>query len=125
MIAGAGLTRRVSKDELEATPAAAFPYLGRFGAVDLHVYATGVRADLLWLKGLSTNGAAAHDTTGARRVRRRQSRRHQRHTSSPDLWTGGPDRLLDVDPEDEKDELELGPIYMRAPLLDRVLSASQ
>ena len=32
---------------------------------------------------------------------------------------------FDVDPEDEKDELELGPIYMRAPLLDRVLSASQ
>jgi hypothetical protein len=45
--------------ELEATPAAAFPYLSRFGALDVHVYASGVRADLLWLKGLSKNGSTA------------------------------------------------------------------
>lgn len=45
--------------ELEATPQAAFPYLGRFGKVDLHVYAGGVRGEALWLHGFSTNGAAA------------------------------------------------------------------
>ncbi|MDQ3280812.1 MAG: hypothetical protein M3Q69_05300 [Acidobacteriota bacterium] len=43
--------------ELEATPEAAFPYLGRFGAVDLHVYAGGVRGEALWLHGFSRNGA--------------------------------------------------------------------
>lgn len=45
--------------ELEATPAAVFPYLGRFGAVELHVYASGVRAEALWLNGFAKNGAAA------------------------------------------------------------------
>lgn len=45
--------------ELEATPEAAFPYLGRFGKVDLHVYAGGVRGEALWLHGFSTNGASA------------------------------------------------------------------
>jgi hypothetical protein len=45
--------------ELEASPEAAFPYLGRFGKVDLHVYAGGVRGEALWLHGFSTNGANA------------------------------------------------------------------
>jgi len=45
--------------ELEATPAAAFPYLGRFGKVELHVYVSGVRAEALWLNSFSKNGAAA------------------------------------------------------------------
>jgi hypothetical protein len=42
--------------ELEATPQAAFPYLGRFGTVDLHVYDGGVSAKALWLSGFSRNG---------------------------------------------------------------------
>ena len=45
--------------ELEATPEAVFPYLGRFGAVDLHVYAGGVRGEALWLHGFSRNGEKA------------------------------------------------------------------
>lgn len=45
--------------ELEANPAAAFPYLGRFGAVDVHVYQSGVRTNALWLRGFSRNGASA------------------------------------------------------------------
>ncbi|HYO76525.1 MAG TPA: hypothetical protein VE010_08680 [Thermoanaerobaculia bacterium] len=45
--------------ELEATPEAAFPYLGRFGKVDLHVYAGGVRGEALWLHGFSRNGTSA------------------------------------------------------------------
>ncbi|HEX8254430.1 MAG TPA: hypothetical protein VF846_14900 [Thermoanaerobaculia bacterium] len=45
--------------ELEATPEAAFPYLGRFGKVDLHVYAGGVRGEALWLHGFSRNGTNA------------------------------------------------------------------
>jgi hypothetical protein len=45
--------------ELEAMPDAAFPYLGRFGKIDLHVYASGVRGEALWLHGFSTNGAPA------------------------------------------------------------------
>jgi len=43
--------------ELEATPEAAFPYLSRFGNVDIDVYAGGVRADALWLNAFSRNGA--------------------------------------------------------------------
>jgi hypothetical protein len=43
--------------ELEANPAASFPYLGKFGAVDLHVYPGGVYADGPWLNGFSRNGA--------------------------------------------------------------------
>lgn len=43
--------------ELEATPEAAFPYLGKFGKVDLHVYAGGVRGEALWLHGFSRNSA--------------------------------------------------------------------
>jgi hypothetical protein len=45
--------------QLEASPAAVFPYLGKFGTVDLHVYASGVRAETFWLNGFSRNGAAA------------------------------------------------------------------
>ncbi len=46
--------------ELEANPASAFPYLGKFGSsIDLHVYLSGVRADVLWLDAFSKNGAAA------------------------------------------------------------------
>ena len=44
--------------ELEASPAAVFPYLGRFGDVQIHVYAGGVRAEALWLNGFSRNGAS-------------------------------------------------------------------
>ena len=43
--------------ELEANPVAAFPYLGRFGTIDLHVYAGGVRGEALGLDGFSRNGA--------------------------------------------------------------------
>ena len=45
--------------ELEATPEAAFPWLGRFGKVDIHVYAGGVRGEALWLHGFSRNGEKA------------------------------------------------------------------
>lgn len=45
--------------ELEATPEAVFPYLGRFGNVELHVYAGGVRAEALWLDAFSRNAADA------------------------------------------------------------------
>jgi hypothetical protein len=45
--------------QLEASPAAVFPYLGKFGKVDLHVYAGGVRAETFWLNGFSRNGEAA------------------------------------------------------------------
>ena len=45
--------------ELEATPEAAFPWLGRFGNVDLHVYPAGVRAEALWLHGFSRSGTSA------------------------------------------------------------------
>jgi hypothetical protein len=45
--------------ELEATPEAVFPYLGRFGNVELHVYQGGVRAEALWLNAISRNNAEA------------------------------------------------------------------
>ncbi|MFL6245857.1 MAG: hypothetical protein ACJ74H_07525 [Thermoanaerobaculia bacterium] len=45
--------------ELEATPEAVFPYLGRFGNVDLHVFSGGVRAEALWLNAFSRNDAQA------------------------------------------------------------------
>ena len=46
--------------ELEANPAAAFPYLSKFGtAIELHVYPGGVRAEALWLNSFSKNGANA------------------------------------------------------------------
>jgi hypothetical protein len=45
--------------ELEANPAAPFPFLGKFGTVTLHVYPAGVRAETFWLNGFSRNGAGA------------------------------------------------------------------
>lgn len=45
--------------ELEATPAAALPYLGKFGTVTIDVYPSGVRTDALWLYGFSRNRAPA------------------------------------------------------------------
>jgi hypothetical protein len=46
--------------ELEASPATAFPYLGKFGtSVELHVYPSGVRAEALWLNSFAKNGANA------------------------------------------------------------------
>lgn len=44
--------------ELEANPAAAFPYLAMFGKVEIHVYRSGVRTDALWLNAFSKNGAS-------------------------------------------------------------------
>lgn len=43
--------------QLEANPAAPFPFLSRLGTVTLHVYPAGVRAETLWLNGFSRNGA--------------------------------------------------------------------
>jgi hypothetical protein len=43
--------------ELEARPAAVFPYLTKFGTVDIDVYPSGVRAETIWLNGFSRNGA--------------------------------------------------------------------
>jgi hypothetical protein len=42
--------------ELEANPAAPFPFLGKFGTVTLHVFPAGVRAETFWLNGFSRNG---------------------------------------------------------------------
>src|SRR5437879_151070 len=44
--------------QLEANPAAPFPFLGRLGTVSLHVYRGGIRAESLWLCGFSRNGAS-------------------------------------------------------------------
>lgn len=202
--------------ELEANPAAAFPYLGRFGAVEVHVYASGVRAEALWLDAFSKNGApsvtvvnpigrmyvdvpvaeiapilqkiagAAGDLerglapvlggTARGKVAGMEATRH-RLVYGPagwiDYWTtdaipenaqmrriseqlvggispgtaavakkirGTPVHVelnfrrfrkvpllkvkkltFDVDPEEEKDALELGALYMRAPLLEKLL----
>jgi hypothetical protein len=43
--------------ELEANPAAPFPFLAKFGTVELHVFGGGVRADTIWLNAFSRNGA--------------------------------------------------------------------
>jgi len=45
--------------ELEANPAAPFPFLGKFGTVTLHVYGGGVRAETFWLNGFTKNGTPA------------------------------------------------------------------
>jgi hypothetical protein len=42
--------------QLEAYPAAPFPWLSKFGKVTLHVYPGGVRAETIWLNGFSRNG---------------------------------------------------------------------
>jgi hypothetical protein len=44
--------------ELEANPAAPFPFLGKFGTITLHVYPGGVRAETMLLNGFSRNGAS-------------------------------------------------------------------
>ena len=41
---------------LEARPATPFPFLSKFGTVELHVYPKGVRAETIWLNGFSRNG---------------------------------------------------------------------
>lgn len=43
--------------ELEANPAAPFPFLGKFGTITLHVFPGGVRAETLWLNGFTRNGS--------------------------------------------------------------------
>lgn len=43
--------------QLEARPGAVFPYLAKFGRIQLDVYPSGVRADTIWLNGFSRNGA--------------------------------------------------------------------
>ncbi|MGZ5443566.1 MAG: hypothetical protein ACXW31_02620 [Thermoanaerobaculia bacterium] len=201
--------------ELQANPAAAFPYLSKFGtSIELHVYASGVRAEALWLNSFSKNGAPAvtvanplgrmyvdvpvaeiapllHSLAGADGVEQLatpvrgpvtkgkvsglDASRH-RLVYGPaawiDIWTTsaipenpqlrriseqlvegispGTARLartipgtplyvelnfrrfrkvallkvkrltFDVSAEDEKDALELGPVYVRAPLLERL-----
>lgn len=45
--------------ELEANPAAPFPYLSKFGTVKLHVYPSGVRAESAWMNGFSKDGSNA------------------------------------------------------------------
>lgn len=46
--------------ELEANPAAAFPWLSKFGtSIEVHVYPSGVRAEALWLNSFSKNSAPA------------------------------------------------------------------
>src|SRR5690349_3750285 len=46
--------------ELEANPAAPFPYLSKFGTdIEVHVYPSGVRLEALWLNSFSRNGASA------------------------------------------------------------------
>lgn len=46
--------------ELEANPAAPFPYLSKFGTdIEVHVYPAGVRLEALWLNSFSKNGAQA------------------------------------------------------------------
>jgi hypothetical protein len=44
--------------ELEANPAAPFPFLGKFGTITLHVYPGGVRAETMLLNGFSRKGAS-------------------------------------------------------------------
>jgi hypothetical protein len=43
--------------QLEANPAAPFPFLGKFGTVTIDVYPGGVRAETLLMNGFSRNGA--------------------------------------------------------------------
>ena len=59
LAANASVAQQKYHLELEATPEAVFPYLGRFGNVELHVYAGGVRAEALWLDAFSRNAADA------------------------------------------------------------------
>jgi hypothetical protein len=43
--------------QLEAYPAAPFPFFSKFGTVTIDVYAGGVRAESMWLSGFTRNGA--------------------------------------------------------------------
>lgn len=43
--------------QLEANPAAPFPFLSKFGTVTIDVYGGGVRAKTIWLNGFSPNGS--------------------------------------------------------------------
>jgi len=43
---------------LEANPAVPFPFLGRFGTIELHVYPQGVRGETVWLNGFIRNDAS-------------------------------------------------------------------
>ncbi len=43
--------------QLEASPAAPFPFLSKFGTVSIHVYGGGVRAETFWLNGFSRNAS--------------------------------------------------------------------
>jgi hypothetical protein len=45
--------------ELEANPAAPFPYLSKLGTVTLHVYPAGIRAESFWLNSYSRNGSSS------------------------------------------------------------------
>jgi len=44
--------------ELEANPAAPFPFLAKLGTVTLHVYPGGVRAETFWLNGFTCSGTS-------------------------------------------------------------------
>jgi hypothetical protein len=44
--------------ELEADPAAPFPFLAKFGKINLSVYGGGVRAETMWLNGFSRSGTS-------------------------------------------------------------------
>ena len=54
-VAAGGRTRPYHL-ELEAYPAAPFPYFSKFGTITLHVYSGGVSAESFWLSGFSRNG---------------------------------------------------------------------
>ncbi len=53
----AGSAERPYHLRLEASPSAAFPFLSKFGTVQIHVYGGGVRAETLWLNGFSRNSS--------------------------------------------------------------------
>jgi hypothetical protein len=40
---------------LEANPTVPFPFLGRFGTVEIHVYPNGIRGETIWLNGFIRN----------------------------------------------------------------------
>jgi len=42
---------------LEANPALPFPFLGRFGTIEIHVYPHGIRGETIWLNGFIRNDA--------------------------------------------------------------------
>lgn len=42
---------------LEANPTVPFPFLGRFGTIEIHVYPNGIRGETIWLNGFIRNGS--------------------------------------------------------------------